>query len=113
MLAKQARRVLNLLDDTPTVPGEERQPFEGSSEAQHILNDAETSLRGWSASHEPIHMSSTGMGSNAMPGSGSTAGESIESPSSTTTATARRMMEERERAQEEGREEAVVAPSTA
>ncbi|KAK5169134.1 uncharacterized protein LTR77_006443 [Saxophila tyrrhenica] len=109
ILATQARRVLNLLDDTPIVPGEERQLFAGSSQAQNILNDAETALRGWSPSLEGVQMHSTGLGTNAMPASTT---ESLESPSSTTMVTAQKRIEERERAQEEGREEAVVAPSS-
>ncbi|KAK5684281.1 hypothetical protein LTS10_004147 [Elasticomyces elasticus] len=67
MLAQQARRLVNLLDDTPTVPGEERPPFENSEAAREVLNDAEAGLRNYSPSIEPIHSSAGRMGANAMP----------------------------------------------
>ncbi|KAK4955073.1 hypothetical protein LTR10_007266 [Elasticomyces elasticus] len=67
MLAQQARRLVNLLDDTPTVPGEERSPFENSEAAREVLNDAEAGLRNYSPSIEPIHSSAGRMGANAMP----------------------------------------------
>jgi hypothetical protein len=102
ILATQARRVLNLLDDTPIVPGEERAAFGGVSQAQNILNDAENGLRGWSASNEPVHSNAGGLGTNAMPAATS---ETVESPSSATMSTAQQRVEDRERAQEEGREE--------
>lgn len=102
ILATQARRVLNLLDDTPIVPGEERVAFAGGSQAQTILNDAENALRNWSASNEPIQSNSSALGTNAMPGNTT---ESLDSPSSATMTTAQQRVEERERAQEEGREE--------
>jgi hypothetical protein len=110
ILATQARRVLNLLDDTPIVPGEERQTFAGAAQAQNILSEAETALRNWSPSLEPIQTSAGSLGSNAMPGN---TGESLESPSSATMSTAQQRVEDRERAQEEGKEEAVPAPVSA
>ncbi len=105
LLATQARRVLNLLDDTPIVPGEERQHFAGSQQAQSFLNDAETGLRGWSSSVEPVHMNSKGLGTNAMPDS--TVGETLDSPSSATMSTAQQRIEDRERAQEHGTDDVV------
>ncbi|TKA43333.1 hypothetical protein B0A54_05815 [Friedmanniomyces endolithicus] len=69
MLAQQARRLVNLLDDTPTVPGEERAPFENSEAAREVLNDAEAGLRNYSPSIEPIHSAAGRLGVNAMPGS--------------------------------------------
>ncbi|KAK1090817.1 hypothetical protein LTR48_007561, partial [Friedmanniomyces endolithicus] len=69
MLAQQARRLVNLLDDTPTVPGEERPPFENSEAAREVLNDAEAGLRNYSPSIEPIHSAAGRLGVNAMPGS--------------------------------------------
>ncbi|TKA83722.1 hypothetical protein B0A55_00272 [Friedmanniomyces simplex] len=68
MLAQQARRLVNLLDDTPTVPGEERPPFENSEAAREVLNDAEAGLKNYSPSIEPIHSSAGRLGVNAMPG---------------------------------------------
>ena len=108
ILATQARRVLNLLDDAPIVPGEERPAFQNGDQAQSVLGDAETMLRKWTSSTEPIHTSSGKLGTNAMP-AGATE-TSFESPSSATMDTAQRRVEERERAQEEGREEAVKPP---
>ena len=95
--------MLNLLDDTPVVPGEEKQPFQNASQAQTILNDAETTLRGWQPALDPIHTSAGKLGANAMPGSG----ESLDSPSSQTMTAAQQRVEDRERSQEEGREGAV------
>jgi len=66
LLAKHARELLGLLDDTPIVPGEERAAYANESAAREILNDAEHTLRGWSASHEPISASSSKVGANAM-----------------------------------------------
>ncbi len=126
ILATQARRLINMLDDTPIVPGEERAGFEDSERAKEVLNDAEHALKGWNHSIDPIHFSSEGkMGANAMPDSS----ESVEQPSRETMTAARHKMgerepmgeresmtstqqsvEDRERAQEEGREAAVEPP---
>ena len=107
ILAMQARRVLNLLDDTPIVPGEERAAFAEGPRAQNILSDAETALRSWTASNEPINSNAGGLGVNAMPS------ETVESPSSTTVSHAQQRVEDRERAQEEGMEAEVRAPLSA
>ena len=57
---------------------------------------------------EPIEFASTGkLGANAMPNSPGT----IDSPSTATVDVARQRVEDRERAQEEGREEEVQAPA--
>ena len=109
LLAQQARRIVNLLDDTPIVPGEEREPFANGPQMQDVMNDAETHLRGWSASVEPVHTAAGKLGTNAMPGS---AGESLESPSSQTMTAAQRRVEQRERAQEEGGETDVPPPQS-
>jgi len=66
ILAKQGRRLLNLLDDTPVVPGDVRTPFEHGNEARQILNDAETELQSWEPTHEPISTSGA-IGTNLMP----------------------------------------------
>ena len=68
LLARQARRLVNLLDDTPIVPGEERPTFVHSEAAREVLNDAEASLRHWSPSVDPVHSSAGKLGANAMPG---------------------------------------------
>lgn len=67
LLAKQARRVLNMLDDTPIVPGEERQRYEHADSGRQILNEAEDHLRAWQPNLEPIHSSAGRLGGNAMP----------------------------------------------
>lgn len=101
ILAQQARRLISMLDDTPTVPGEERQPFANADQARDVLNDAESQLRSWSRSTEPIQSSASSLGTNAMPNNS----DSLSEPSSATLDTAQRRVEERERAQEEGAEE--------
>ena len=56
LLARQAQKLITLLDDTPIVPGESPKPFEGYDKAKAILNDAETELREWTPSWDP-HLS--------------------------------------------------------
>lgn len=67
ILARYGRRLLNLLDDTPVVPGDVRPPFEHSGEARQILADAEEELLSWQPNLEPIQSSAGGLGSNLMP----------------------------------------------
>ncbi|KAF4554584.1 putative sphingolipid long chain base-responsive protein LSP1 [Elsinoe fawcettii] len=67
LLAKNARALLELLDDTPVVPGDEIRPFEHSNEAREVLNVAEEQLRGWSASWSPISSNAAGLGNSAVP----------------------------------------------
>merc|ERR1711964_466512 len=45
ILAKHGRRLLELLDDSPVVPGDTRTAYESGSQARQILNDAEGSPR--------------------------------------------------------------------
>ncbi|MCJ1326649.1 hypothetical protein MMC10_003314 [Thelotrema lepadinum] len=83
ILARHGRRLLNLLDDTPVVPGDTRPPFEGAAQARQVLNDAEEDLREWQPSLEEVQMQSTGMGNNMMPpdaGPGVVSPEQIQSP---------------------------------
>ncbi|KAF5026231.1 hypothetical protein F66182_1698 [Fusarium sp. NRRL 66182] len=47
ILAKHGRRLLELLDDSPVVPGDTRAAYGHSSQARQILNDAEDDLRDW------------------------------------------------------------------
>lgn len=68
LLATQARQLINLLDDTPIVPGEERPAYANAEPARQVLNDAELGLRAWQPSHSGIVMQSGQLGSNAMPG---------------------------------------------
>lgn len=47
ILAKHGRRLLELLDDSPVVPGDTRTAYGHSSQARQILNDAEDDLKDW------------------------------------------------------------------
>ncbi|WYZ34682.1 hypothetical protein EsH8_I_000958 [Colletotrichum jinshuiense] len=47
ILAKHGRRLLQLLDDTPVVPGDLRPNYHHAQQARQILNDAEDDLRDW------------------------------------------------------------------
>lgn len=67
MLARHGRRLVNLLDDSPVVPGDTRPAFEHGAQARLVLNDAEEDLRAWAPNLEPITSSATEMGSNLMP----------------------------------------------
>lgn len=67
LLARSARRLIELLDDTPVVPGDERQPFAHGEIARDVLNDAERDLRLWEPSWNPIGSNATGLGSSAVP----------------------------------------------
>jgi hypothetical protein len=67
LLATQARQLINLLDDTPIVPGEERPAYNNAELARQTLNDAEEGLRTWQPSHAGIATQSGMLGSNAMP----------------------------------------------
>jgi len=66
LLAQHARELLGLLDDTPIVPGEDRATYTQELAAREILNDAESSLRGWTKSHKAITSSQNKLGPNAM-----------------------------------------------
>lgn len=77
MLARHGRRLLNLLDDTPVVPGDTRPAFEHAHQARQVLNDAEEDLRDWAPNLEPIHSTATEMGSNLMPAQAGTAATSV------------------------------------
>ncbi|KAI5846789.1 Eisosome component PIL1-domain-containing protein [Tricharina praecox] len=48
MIARHGLRMLNLLDDSPVVPGETLPPFEYEREARQIILDAEEELKEWS-----------------------------------------------------------------
>lgn len=77
MLARHGRRLLNLLDDTPVVPGDTRPAFEHAHQARQILNDAEEDLRDWTPNLEPIPSAATELGSNLMPAQAGTATTSV------------------------------------
>jgi len=68
LLAKQARRLLMLLDDTPIVPGDAHPSFAGVEEARDILGRAEEELRDWNPSGlEAVESNAGALASNAMP----------------------------------------------
>ena len=67
LLARHGRRILNLLDDTPVVPGDTRPAFEHAHQARQVLHDAEEDLREWTPSLEPVPSSATDLGTNLMP----------------------------------------------
>lgn len=50
ILSRHGLRLLELLDDTPVVPGDTRIPYGQASQARQILNDAEDDLRDWKLS---------------------------------------------------------------
>ncbi|KAI9767431.1 MAG: hypothetical protein M1840_005660 [Geoglossum simile] len=66
ILAAHGRRLLNLLDDTPVIPGEARPIFDGEKAARDILNDAEEELRDWQPNLEPVESSATMIERNMM-----------------------------------------------
>ena len=50
LLARHARRLLGLVDDTPIVPGDAHPVWEGTAQSQaarQVINDAEEDLRAW------------------------------------------------------------------
>jgi len=47
ILARHGLRLLQLLDDTPVVPGNARQRYQHGPQARQILNDAEDDLKDW------------------------------------------------------------------
>ncbi|EMD97146.1 hypothetical protein COCC4DRAFT_198054 [Bipolaris maydis ATCC 48331] len=68
ILAKHARRLLNLVDDTPIVPGDAHPAFSEGETARQVLNDAEDDLRRYQLEVEPIHSNAGNLGVGAMPG---------------------------------------------
>lgn len=67
ILARHGRRLLNLLDDTPVVPGDTRPQFVHGNQARQILNDAEEDLREWRLDVDDVPTSSNMLDSNLMP----------------------------------------------
>lgn len=62
LLARQARRMLMILDDTPIVPGDAHPAYTGAEQAREILNDAEAELREWRPQLEEIPSNAHGLG---------------------------------------------------
>lgn len=64
--------MLNLLDDTPVIPGDTRPQFENGNQARQILNDAEEDLRDWRLEADDVPLSNQ-IDSNLMSTSGGAA----------------------------------------
>ena len=52
LLARHARRVVELLDDTAVVPGDAPPPFQHGEQARLIMAEAEEELKTWTPSWE-------------------------------------------------------------
>ena len=70
ILARHGRRLLNLLDDTPVIPGDVRPAYEHVNQARQILNDAEDDLKDWQPELEDVP-SHAELNNNLMPNSAS------------------------------------------
>lgn len=67
ILARHGRRLLNLLDDTPVIPGDIRGSYEHTNQARQILNDAEDDLKDWQPELEDVN-SNAHLHNNLLPG---------------------------------------------
>ncbi|KAL3478101.1 Eisosome component PIL1-domain-containing protein [Aspergillus californicus] len=79
LLARHARRLLNCLDDTSVVPGDEPKAYARGDEAKQIIEDAERELHSWESNVEPIE---------------SSAGARAEQPNTSLPSSAREIREE-------------------
>lgn len=77
ILARHGRRLLNLLDDTPVVPGDIRPAYEHTNQARQILNDAEDDLKDWQPELEDVP-SNAELNDNLMPSSASQRQQTLE-----------------------------------
>lgn len=76
---------MNLVDDTPIVPGDVHPAFAEGEAARQVLNDAEADLRRYQLDVEPIHSKAGNLGLGAMPGATATTATTGDSvPESTT-----------------------------
>jgi len=78
ILAKAARQILNHLDDTPVVPGQEHQTFEHGDALREILNETDGHIKNHNLDIDPVHSSAGSLGINAVP-DGTSVGESSHS----------------------------------
>jgi Eisosome component PIL1 len=90
ILAKHAHRLLELLDDSPVVPGSERAAYDNERAAKEILLDAEEELGKWEPSQDS-YVPSSRLESNLLPSLGN--GSVIQSDTHSVTGDA----DERER----------------
>merc|ERR1711977_629337 len=83
ILARHGRRLLNLLDDTPVIPGDVRPAYEHAGQARQILNDAEDDLKDWQPELEDVPSQAGNLEGNLMPrsasqrGTGTTVADSV------------------------------------
>src|ERR1700712_4467327 len=77
ILARHGRRLLNLLDDTPVIPGDVRPAYEHTNQARQILNDAEDDLKDWQPQLEDVPSNAEHLESNLMPSSVSQRGTTV------------------------------------
>jgi len=54
ILAKHGRNILELLDDSPVVPGETNKAYDGDRAAREILMECEDELKQWKPFLEPV-----------------------------------------------------------
>ncbi|KAE9970206.1 hypothetical protein BLS_005010 [Venturia inaequalis] len=67
LLAKQAQRLILLLDDSPIVPGQERPAFTRHEKVRDVINEAEAELRSWTPSWQQHEAgSSTSVGDSGL-----------------------------------------------
>lgn len=78
ILAKHARRLLNLVDDTPIVPGDTHPAFSEIEAARQVLNDAESDLQNYRLDVEPVTSNAGHLGAGAMPGKVPSVGSPVE-----------------------------------
>ncbi|KAK4613620.1 putative sphingolipid long chain base-responsive protein pil1 [Fulvia fulva] len=107
ILAQRARHLINLLDDTPIVPGEDRPAFTEVENGRQMLNDAESDLRAWQPNLEPIRTNASKLGGNGMasqelPIQQAQQNVGVASADSTSVDAHQQRVEQMERAQEEG-----------
>ncbi|KAL4922854.1 Eisosome component PIL1-domain-containing protein [Aspergillus aurantiobrunneus] len=62
LLARHARRLLDCLDDTSVIPGDEPKEYVRGHEAKQIVDDAERELHSWESNLEPVEIADTGAG---------------------------------------------------
>ena len=67
LLARHARRLLNYIDDTPIVPGDQRGAYEHATAAKQVLEEAENDLRSWERTDAPVATSAEQTESNFLP----------------------------------------------
>ncbi|KAJ6783694.1 hypothetical protein PWT90_09683 [Aphanocladium album] len=65
ILAKHGRRLLQLLDDTPVVPGDDKPVYHHASQARQVLNDAEDDLRDWQPEPDNFNTETAAAGADA------------------------------------------------